>query len=484
MQLHGRLEQVMPSELSNLSNLTSLVFNNNSLTGEIPPHVGSLRHLTLLNLSHNQLQGALPTEIALLTNLETLSLESNAFRQPVPKFLANLTSLVNLSIKDNPIAEQLPPTICTMPSLRFLQADCDICPPECSYRDLCRTCDLPTTQPSIVPTSVPSAPPSQPVNVPSGEVDVEHDDGDSIETLPSTPLLATVAPTLLPYMEFGMTQYPTSEPDEFVLSLPEYTIAALNFDNSPQSLAYRWLEDHPELISMTDWKKAQLFGLATFLYSFPREEWFHSGYEAWDNYTVVNECEADGALGSTHTIHCDLDGRITELSAHSIQGINVSVLPKELGMLSSLEAVSISFMGDLSIELESAIPLQQLLYVPLKTLSIHDTGVFSSIPTTLAMMRGLTSLELQTNALTNEIPSELGLLSRLETLNLFGNLHLGGAVPSELGMVTLLKSLLLDRTAVGGFIPEEVCALSSLSLRVNCSLITNCAECAPCFCYI
>ena len=70
----GGMTGPIPSELSNLANLTRLYLSGNQLTGAIPTELGNLSSLTNLSLGTNQLTGAIPTELGNLSSLTNLSL--------------------------------------------------------------------------------------------------------------------------------------------------------------------------------------------------------------------------------------------------------------------------------------------------------------------------------------------------------------------------------------------------------------------------
>ena len=80
----AQLSGEIPSELGNLTNLTTLNLSNNELSGEIPSELGNLTNLTTLNLSNNELSGEIPAELGNLTNLTTLNLSNNELIGYIP----------------------------------------------------------------------------------------------------------------------------------------------------------------------------------------------------------------------------------------------------------------------------------------------------------------------------------------------------------------------------------------------------------------
>ena len=84
---------VIPLELFNLVNLTSLSINYTNVGGIIPPEIGNLTNLIKLNLSSNQFSGSIPSEIENLTNLTSLNLSSNQFSGSIPVEIFDLINL-------------------------------------------------------------------------------------------------------------------------------------------------------------------------------------------------------------------------------------------------------------------------------------------------------------------------------------------------------------------------------------------------------
>ena len=55
-----------------LAKMENLYFDNNGLTGTVPPELGSLSSLKHLNLTNISLTGAIPPELSDAASLETL----------------------------------------------------------------------------------------------------------------------------------------------------------------------------------------------------------------------------------------------------------------------------------------------------------------------------------------------------------------------------------------------------------------------------
>ena len=104
----NRLFGELPSEISELTELTRLDLRRNELIGEIPDDLDDLINLDSLNLGHNLLSGEIPPELGNLPNLESLSLESNQLDRDIPDELGNLTALESLSLGNNQLDGSIP----------------------------------------------------------------------------------------------------------------------------------------------------------------------------------------------------------------------------------------------------------------------------------------------------------------------------------------------------------------------------------------
>ena len=110
----------LPSEISDLTELTRLDLRRNELIGEIPDDLDDLINLDLLSLDGNLLSGNIPAELGNLPDLESLSLENNQLGGDLPTELGNLSSLESLSLGQNQISGTIPHEVGNLINLRWL----------------------------------------------------------------------------------------------------------------------------------------------------------------------------------------------------------------------------------------------------------------------------------------------------------------------------------------------------------------------------
>jgi Leucine-rich repeat (LRR) protein/subtilisin family serine protease len=110
------------------------------------------------------------------------------------------------------------------------------------------------------------------------------------------------------------------------------------------------------------------------------------------------------------------NSNITQISIMGLRG----TLPPELGNLSQLQTVSLSF-----------------------------GGLGGPVPPEIGQLTNLQTLNLSNNLLTGPLPAELGNLTNLQTLNLDGNL-ITGLIPMEWSGLTSIETLILSRNSLTG----------------------------------
>lgn len=109
----------LPSNLSGMLALRSLVFSQNVVNGSIPPRVGL--HLTHLDLSGNGLSGTLPSSLGSLTALAYKDLSSNALSGSPPAQLGSLTALTTMRLSANVLSGPVPASWSSLTALSYLQ---------------------------------------------------------------------------------------------------------------------------------------------------------------------------------------------------------------------------------------------------------------------------------------------------------------------------------------------------------------------------
>jgi hypothetical protein len=115
-QLNGSL----PAEMDRLTKLENLVLHNNKLSGSLPGELGQLTSLRELDLESNQLSGPIPAQLGQLLNLERLNLNNNDLSGQIPPELGNLTKLRGLFLAGNQLSGRIPPELSSLPNLWML----------------------------------------------------------------------------------------------------------------------------------------------------------------------------------------------------------------------------------------------------------------------------------------------------------------------------------------------------------------------------
>ncbi len=155
--------------------------------------------------------------------------------------------------------------------------------------------------------------------------------------------------------------------------------------------------------------------------------------------------------------------RLEKLNFSFNRGMD-GVIPEQIGNMTSLEYLDLSFIG-----LEGEIPPQMSNMVSLKLLDLSTDYLSGEIPPQFGNFPALEELYLANNSLTGAIPEELGNISTLKILNLSNN-QLSGAIPAQLANLSSLQDLSLLQNKLTGNIPPELGDLSALQ---SLSLVSN-----------
>ncbi|KAF5195977.1 Nsp-interacting kinase [Thalictrum thalictroides] len=102
------LSGTLSPSIGNLSNLQSVLLQNNAISGPIPEEIQKLEKLQTLDLSNNMFRGGIPYSLGDLKNLNYLRLSNNSLSGPCPESLSKIQGLVLVDISFNNLSGPLP----------------------------------------------------------------------------------------------------------------------------------------------------------------------------------------------------------------------------------------------------------------------------------------------------------------------------------------------------------------------------------------
>ncbi|XP_010273702.1 PREDICTED: putative leucine-rich repeat receptor-like serine/threonine-protein kinase At2g24130 [Nelumbo nucifera] len=145
----------IPPELCRTGRLERFYLSNNSLTGEIPSALGDISHLGLLDLSRNKLSGSIPDSFSNLSQLRRLMLYENNLSGPIPPSLGKCINLEILDLSHNKLSGLIPSEVAGLSSLKlYLNLSSNLLqgplPLELSKMDMILAIDLSSNNFSVV----------------------------------------------------------------------------------------------------------------------------------------------------------------------------------------------------------------------------------------------------------------------------------------------------------------------------------------------
>ncbi|GMI83489.1 CLAVATA3 INSENSITIVE RECEPTOR KINASE 1, NSP-interacting kinase 3 [Hibiscus trionum] len=102
------LSGTLSSSIGNLSNLQSVLLQNNAISGPIPDTIGKLEKLVTLDLSNNTFSGEVPASLGDLKNLNYLRLNNNSLTGACPDSLSKIGGLTLVDLSYNNLSGSLP----------------------------------------------------------------------------------------------------------------------------------------------------------------------------------------------------------------------------------------------------------------------------------------------------------------------------------------------------------------------------------------
>lgn len=284
---------------------------------------------------------------------------------------------------------------------------------------------------------------------------------------------ATVAPSSL------------SPWEAHVLSLlPEHTVETISGSHNinhatPQSWAFDWIMEDPNLRRYKDDQIVQRFAMATFYYSTTGHfnDWFNN--TLWLSYEH-HECEwlqkpqdpvVDRLFGYDFQMDdylkdsaCD-ENRTLKHIWHYGNGLEGS-LPPELSLLQNLHSLDLAYN-----QLTGSIPSQLGQMTQLEVLWLHaNSGLTGRLPTEIGLMSSLVDFSAVATSISGTLPSELGFLSSSLEVLMHDNSQLTGSIPTQVGLLSGLRMLYLNHNQLTGSIPTDLGGLTAMfdiGLEVN-----------------
>ncbi|KAF8737584.1 hypothetical protein HU200_014133 [Digitaria exilis] len=102
------LSGILSPSIGNLTNLETVLLQNNNINGLIPADIGKLTKLKTLDLSSNHFSGEIPSSVGHLESLRYLRLNNNTLSGAFPSSSANLSHLIFLDLSYNNLSGPIP----------------------------------------------------------------------------------------------------------------------------------------------------------------------------------------------------------------------------------------------------------------------------------------------------------------------------------------------------------------------------------------
>ncbi|RZC86240.1 hypothetical protein C5167_007425 [Papaver somniferum] len=505
---YNKLFGTIPSQISNLSKLTDLIFVSNSFSGDIPIELGSLTSLEYLDLSQNQisgsipheigklyflvglglsennLTGSLPTSICNLPNLAFFLIYENQISGAIPKDIGRLSSLTMLVLSDNNLSGSIPASITNLTSLNSLYLNGNqlsgIIPQDIGTLSSLTSLDFSTNNFfGPIPTSICNLPNLTYLSLYGNQLtgDIPQDIGKlrSLDSLymdqnKLTGLIPASVGNLSNLTDLSLFQ------NHLTGSLPiginnltrlrklylsENKFSGYLPQNVCQSGTLEEFEasnNHftgPIPRSLRNCTSLRHLGLALNKLVDNLTEAFHV-YPYLD-WFVMRDNMLYGELSKNW-------GSCQNLILFSIRGNNITgKIPTEMGKLKALSGLSLD-----SNNLVGEIPMELMELPSLIQLNLSNNQLSGRLSFGTGMLSNLQQLDLSTNKLTGSIPRQLGECSNLLHLDLSRN-YFSGSIPFQIGNLNSLSILLdLSQNELSGNIPPDLGKLSQLE-KLNLS---------------
>jgi Leucine-rich repeat (LRR) protein len=444
----------VPTQIGNLTFLSSLDLSNNPSITSVPTEMGNLTNLQYLDLSNISLGTSLPSWITNLTSLTTLNMSSANLSGSLPDNISNLGNLQRLHLPYNKLSGLLPGSICELTPLTYCnlgQNNFSGTIPD-GFCELINLTELDLDGSPNLTGSIPSDIGNL-VNLQFLHLGSDHLTG----TLPAS---ITSLANLQQFFAPGNAL--TGDLPADIGSLSSLTDLHLN-DNQFTGALPTSLYNCSNLLSL-DLSQNQLAGIISSLSA----GW--SSLQTLDLYQNQFSGIIPSELGSLPNLNAidlsinQLTGSIPpefgqlnlladlRLSSNQLSG----PIPPELGNLPNLQVLYLDHNS-----LNDSIPVELGNLPALETITLASNQLVGPIPVQLSNDSQLGWIDFNTNLLTGTLPKEFSALSNLGILFLNGN-QFTGSLPSEWSACSKLATLVVSGNQLTGAIPSSYSAFTQL----------------------
>ncbi|GER28729.1 leucine-rich repeat receptor-like protein kinase family protein [Striga asiatica] len=434
-----RITGTIPQAFFRLSRLTTLVLDDNALSGPLPPTLPT--KLNALSLSGNRFTARIPS-LSLFTNLSTLSLSRNLFIGQIPPLpptlqfldlsfnslsgpitILGVNRLTNLVLTGNRLSGPIPESIFRLPHLSELSIDHNQLtgniPPKISALTTLAVLRLSNNKlTGRIPASLSQLNNLWDLNLSRnsliGPLPVEFDKG-----LPSLSSLD------LSFNKFSLKSVPNWIKDRKTLT--DVRLASCGLQGPLPVFA------NPDILTTVDLSSNGFTGteISNFLQRMP----------------YLNSANLSHNLlrADVSTIRLPAQISVLDLSSNGLSGSLSRLLTTETRKFVQVLDLSRNDISGIIPEFRSGLGLE--------VLNLAGNKISGPIPDSISRVTGLERLDISRNRVMGQIPMGLGKLHNLQWLDLSNN-GLSGPIPASWAANATLKHLSLRNNRLSGSIPQ------------------------------
>ncbi|CAL5064994.1 unnamed protein product [Urochloa decumbens] len=430
----NNLSGEIPSTLfSNSSNLITVDFRYNSLSGAIP-HFQKTIPLQFLGLSGNSLSGSIPASLGNVSSLNYIQLAENNLKGLIQETLGHILNLSILDLGYNKLSGNVPAMIYNVSSLIYLGLNNNMLDGQILFST---GHSLPNLESLVLSGNIFSGMvPASLTNMSKLQV-IDLSSNSLSGSIPSLGSLSNLSRLILG------TNMLQAEDWDFLTSLTNCSqLLMLALDgNSLNGSLPKSVGNLSTNLERLNFRGNRISGTIP------------ASIGNLMNLTLLNMEQNMLSETIPLTIGNLKNLIILSLSTNRLTG----EIPSTIGDLPQLSQLS---LDDNLLSGNIPVSLGQCKRLAMLNLSINNLD--GSIPSEILSISSLSlGLDLSKNNLTGMIPQEIGKLINLVLLNVSSN-KLYGEIPPEIGLCVLLSSLQMEGNMLSGIIPQSLGALKAI----------------------